>query len=640
MSVLLSPRRELGEFKKRYKWMALFVLLVFSALSTRLVWLQVVQHDHWAAVARENITKTVWMRATRGNIRDAQGRIIASNRPSYDVHLTPRAFLDYDSETHDYRLDEPALARFAQLMRLTPAQRQELGRRILAVPARRRSHQIEMFPDVSRDQMAALETHELELSGVDVYAKPVRYYPYGALGAHAIGYLNEVSAEDIERLHGQDYRAGDVIGRSGLEASLESILRGQRGFRRLLVDARGRPREGSDPIAPIRPENREPVPGRDIVVALDMELMRSAQRAFRGHPSGAVVVVDVESGRIRALYSKPSYDLNAITNGLSRDEYQAMLADPFRPLIDKTIFETYYPGSTFKPITALAALGDRLVDPSLTVECTGRYEIGTQRLRCTQVHGHVDMRMAMIQSCNVYFWHIAEAVGLERINRYARDFGLGERTGIGINSESPGFLATREWYEQNYGHFRFGYTLNTSIGQGNTRVTLLQLALAYGVLANGGLLYAPQLIERVQSPDGSILEEMSPRVRRHVSLPDQALAYNAEALVGVVNNDHGTAYGARIEGGVVVAGKTGTAQVQRSSFPRGIDPRRAWYFAQSHAWFAGYAPADHPQLAIVVLVEHGGAGGRNAAPIGVQILQDFLGGESAAQRVHPGQRTE
>ncbi len=640
MSVLLSPRRELGEFKKRYKWMALFVVLVFGGLAARLVVLQVVQYERWAAVARENITKTFWLRSTRGNIRDVEGRIVASNRPSYDVYITPRAFLRHERGTANYSLETEEVARFARLMGLSDEQREELGRRILAIPPSRRSHQIEMFSDVTRDQMASLETHELELRGVDVVARPVRYYPYGSLGAHAIGYLNEVSAEDIERLRGQDYRAGDVIGRSGLESSLESILRGQRGFRRVLVDARGRPRENAERLTNVRPETREPVPGRDIVVSLDMELMRSAQRAFRGHPSGAAVVVDVRTGRIRALFSKPSYDLNAITSGLTREAYQAMLADPFRPLIDKTIFETYYPGSTFKPITSLAALQDRIVDPNFAVDCTGRYEVGTQRLRCTQVHGRTDMRLALVQSCNVYFWRIAETVGLEPINRYAREFGLGERTGIGINSESPGFLASREWYEENYGRFRLGYTLNTAIGQGNTRVTLLQLALAYAAMANGGTLYSPGLVERIASPDGTTLEEMRPQVRRQVAIAREHLAYNDVALVGVVNDELGTAHGARIEGGVTVAGKTGTAQVQRSSFPRGVDPQRAWYFSQSHAWFAGYAPAENPELAIVVLVEHGGAGGRNAAPIAVQILQDFLGGEAAAQRARGGQRTE
>lgn len=642
MSILLSPRRELGEFKKRYKWMALFVVLVFGVLVARLVMLQVAQKERWAEIARENITKTFWLRATRGMLRDARGRVIASNRPSYDVYVIPRLMLakervggrDVDV-VHRARVD-----RLSELMALTPEQKAELERRLLAFTQteqgrRRLTHQVLMFSDITREQMAALETHRLELPMVDVVDSPVRSYTYGALGAHAIGYLNEVSAEDLERLAGQDYRAGDNIGRVGIEQSLESVLRGRRGFRRVLVDANGRPRPDAHRYVRRPPSSREPEPGRDVVLTLDMELMRSIQRAFVGHSSGAAVVVDVRSGSIRALYSKPSYDLNQMSTGMPAAQYNALREDPFRPLIDKTIYETYFPGSTFKPITSLAALGDRLVDPSVQVECEGRLEIGPQRMRCTKVHGYVDMHRAMTQSCNVYFWRIAEQVGLERLNRYATAFGLGERSGIGINSEARGFLASRQWYEEHYGRFRLGYTLNTSIGQGNTRVTLVQLALAYAAMANGGTLYAPQLIERIETPDGQIIEELTPQVRRRLDLRPDALAYNHASLVDVVHHPDGTAYEAfeTLGGTVRVAGKTGTAQVAPGITRAGVDPRRAWYFSQSHAWFTGYAPADDPQIAVVVLVEHGGAGGKNAAPVALRIIQDYLGehGQPAAR---------
>src|SRR5690606_32583295 len=194
-------------------------------------------------------------------------------------------------------------------------------------------------------------------------------------------------------------------------------------------------------------------------------------------------------------------------------------------------------------------------------ECIGYHQIGSQRMRCTAAHGDVDLREALVRSCNVYFWRIAELVGLERLTRFARDFGFAERTGIGINSEARGFLASREWYEKNYGRFRVGYTLNTAIGQGNTRVTLVQLALAYAAMANGGELHAPQLIERITSPDGSVIEDIEPRSRRHISVPEEHLTWMRPVLAGVVNEDGGTAYAARIEGGVRIAGKTGTAEV-------------------------------------------------------------------------------
>jgi penicillin-binding protein 2 len=245
------------------------------------------------------------------------------------------------------------------------------------------------------------------------------------------------------------------------------------------------------------------------------------------------------------------------------------------------------------------------------------------------------MHDAIVESCNVYFWKLAEAVGLERLNRVARDFGLGERTGIGINSEARGFLASREWYEEHYERFRVGYTLNTAIGQGNTRSTLMQLGLAYAALANGGTLFVPQLLERVQAPTGQPLEQAEPQIRRQVRAGSDALRLIHDGLVGVVRNPGGTAYESRIEGGVTVAGKTGTAEVAPGSSRMRRDDRRAWYFQRAHAWFAGFAPAEEPEVAIVVLVEHGGAGGRTAAPIAMQILQEYLGERAVTAQHEP-----
>lgn len=610
--VMLSPRREVGEFRKRYKWMALFVVFFFAVLLVRTVQLQLVQNDHWAEIARENITKTISLPATRGIIRDSRGRIIATNRASYDVYLTPQLLADGDID------------RVSELMNLEPEERIALIDRVRSVPLRRRTHSIEMFNDISRDQLAALETHQNELPGVDVVPRPVRTYPYGALGAHAVGYLNEVNAEDLEAHVDRDYRAGDSIGRMGLEKGWEETLRGERGHRRVWVDARGRRQRNASLLTEQREETQPPTPGADVVTTLDMELMRTIRDNFH-EPAGSVVVVEVNTGRIRALFSKPSYNLNDISGGMSQAAYDELRTNPFRPLIDKTIYESYFPGSTFKPVSALAALQDEVVDPSERVECIGYYMIGTDRKRCTSAHGAVDMRQAIVQSCNVYFYQLAEHVGLERLTRFARDFGFGERTQVGINSEASGFLATRDWYIRRHGRFRVGDTLNTAIGQGNTRVTLLQLALAYGALANGGALYEPQLIESVRRPDGSVIEEFEPQIDHQIAVNRDHFTFMETGLRGVVNAQSGTAYEARIEGGVDVAGKTGTAEIQPGPLRDNVDPRRAWYFRRSHAWFAGYAPTQNPELAIVVLVEHGGSGGRAAAPIAMRILQDHLG---------------
>jgi penicillin-binding protein 2 len=357
-----------------------------------------------------------------------------------------------------------------------------------------------------------------------------------------------------------------------------------------------------------------------------MELMAAVDRAFRGHPSGAAVIVEVNTGRIRAIYSKPAYDLNEMSGRLSQRRFNELRSNPFRPLIDKTVYESYFPGSTFKPITALAALGDSVVDRRYRVDCPGYYELGNRRFRCTQVHGEVDMEAALVGSCNIYFWRLAEHIGLARLNRYARQFGFGSPTGVGINTETAGFLATREWFERRYGRFRLGHTLNAAIGQGNTRASLVQIATAYAAIANGGTLYKPQLIEEISLSDGEVVQRFEPEVSGRIGIEPDGFNYVTSGLFGVVNDPNGTAYNARIEDGVPIAGKTGTAEVSRHTPREGESPQRTWYLNRDHAWFAGFGPADNPRVAIVVLVEHGGAGGRTAAPIGTRILQEYLGG--------------
>jgi penicillin-binding protein 2 len=626
---MLSTRREVGEFKKHYKWMALAVLVSMGTVMVRLVQLQLVEHDEWASEAKDNITKHVRLPATRGVIRDRNGKILATNRPSYDLYVTPQL------------LDSGRLDSIAKLMGFDDAQKAELAAKLERIPLRRRSHLIELYTDITREQLAAIETHRRELPGVQVLAVPVRTYPFGALGAHVVGFVNEVNAEDIGRHEERGYQAGDVMGRSGIEAAWESYLRGQDGELTVVVDVGGRELESSGPRLRPTEHRREPLPGRDLRVTLDFDLMRIVERAFRGHPSGGAVLVDVRTGRVRALFSKPGYDLNEMSGGLSPERAGEIQDSPFRPLIDKTVYETYFPGSTFKPISALAALQAEILTPTSHFDCGGYYELGRRRFRCSHAHGDVDMRKAIVQSCNVYFYRLAEQVGLDRISKLSSDFGLGAVTGLGINTEARGFVPTRDWYLKRHGdQDRLGFTLNDAIGQGNTRVTLIQLAMVYAAIANGGTLYVPQLVQSVESPEGGVIEEFPPRMRRRVSADPKHLTYVIDGMFGVVNDQNGTAFEARIEGGVPVAGKTGTAQVSRGKLPAGVDANRAWYYRRSHAWFAGLAPADDPELAIVVLVEHGGHGGKYAAPIAVRILQEALGSRTTTAQLKPDSSTQ
>lgn len=625
----LVQRSDVGEFRRRYRWLVLVVITLFGVLIGRLAQLQLIDGDVHRAQARRNIVRERYLATTRGVIRDAHGRVLAQNRPSYTVYITPA------------RIDlEKTWPKLVRLVGLDEAERRKIEQRIRKEKAealahasgkdrgRRTEQQIVLKNDVDRDAVAWLETHNPV--GVDVSPTPVRYYPYGELGAHLLGYMREVDQEILSRLERRGYRAGDRIGAIGIERRWESYLRGQRGMRKMLYGLRGNmSRESLEELEARyleEPRRIEPIPGRDISLTIDVELLAAAERAMRGHLAGAVVVVDVRTGRILAALSKPSFDPNVVSGGSGKsaavDAFRRLYADPLKPSLDKTISAAYPPGSTYKPFSALAGLADGLIDPDLEVDCRGGYEYGRRYHRCTGVHRRVNLHEALVQSCNTYFYDLGARISIDRLAAIGLDYGFGIKTGIGVNPEARGRMPTRAWYTRRYkAAFRGGFTLLSAIGQGASTVTVLQLALAYAALANGGTLYQPQVVRSIETSDGTIVQEFPPRVRRIVSVDSQHLSLVKGGLEGVVNEREGTAYKERFEG-VDMAGKTGTAQVTHVT-PRGMDPDKVWYFNRDHAWFAGYSPSRSPEIAIVVLVEHGGGGGKNAVPVAMRVVRDW-----------------
>jgi penicillin-binding protein 2 len=618
---LFVQRSDVGEFRRRYRWMVLVVIGAFMALIGRLVLLQLIDGDVHRAQARRNIVREGFLATTRGVMRDSLGRVVAANRPAYNVYVTPS------------RLDlEKAWPLLAKVAHLDDAERVQLeqkikDRRSLDPKDRRRQQQILVKVDVDRDAVAYLETHERELEGVEVAPSPVRYYPYGSLGAHVVGTMREVNREELAWLGDRGYRAGDRTGAIGIERRWESYLRGQRGMRKTVRGA-GRRLDPERLEAKYLEEPRrvEPIPGRDISLTLDIELIESMERAMHGQLAGAAVVVDVRTGRILAMLSKPSFDPNVVSGGQGikavSDTYARLYADPLKPTLDKTISAAYPPGSTYKPFTALAGLQDALVEPNFEVDCRGGFEYGKRYFRCTGVHRRVNLHDAIVQSCNTYFYELGSRISIDRLASIGLDFGFGVKTGIGVNPEARGRMPTRGWYTRRYKEaFRGGFTVLSAIGQGATTVTVLQLGLAYAALANGGTVYQPQVVRSIETSDGTVIQEFPPRVRRIVEVEAAQLSLIKSALTGVTQEKRGTGYDARIVG-VDLAGKTGTAQVSHVT-PRSVDPNREWYFNRDHAWFAGYAPAGSPEIAIVVLIEHGGGGGKNAVPVAMRVVRDW-----------------
>jgi penicillin-binding protein 2 len=589
------------------------VAVAFLLLLGRLFQLQIVSGEQYYRRSTDNFVKELERPAVRGQIRDRNGRILAENRPSYGVYITPRY------------LTEEALQKLRKYLDLSDEQLAALRQKIAAKKGLDRYRALLAFDDISRDQMAMLESEQQDLPGIDVEVRAHRHYPTG-LAAHLVGYLNMISAEELPRRVAEGYHPGDYVGRAGLERLLEPRLRGTAGFEKIIVDARGQ-RKTSDELSKLIGGQtvKEPLPGANVVLTLDLELQRILEQALRRHHSGAAAVVEVETGRVLALGSHPSPDPNVLTGKLTRATARQLETDPFRPLLDKALRENYYPGSTFKIVPMLAALEDHLVNPEEKITCHGRYELGRRAFHCMKSHGPMNLHDAVVQSCNIYFYHLAEKVGLDRMTRMAQQFGFGAPTQIGLG-EVPGFLPSLEYYRK-HGGFRIGYALNTALGQGDVKVTVLQLAMAYAALANGGRLYQPLIVERVETPSGALIEQVEPRLRGHISASPESLERVRRALQGVVNDLKGTAYTARVEG-LDVAGKSGTAQVRKNR--KGEAP--GWDTGNDHAWFAGFAPSRHSKIAVAVLIEHGGLGGHVAAPTAMQIISGYF------NRVAPDQR--
>ena len=613
------PGRDL---KRRFLWLGLAMVGGMVMLALQLYRLQIIRGEEYAAKSVANFVKEVRLRADRGVIKDARGTILVDSRPSFDAFITPAFCTDCSKQV---------IPRLSVLLGWDEEQRQKVDEQVRVA---RRNAPFQAIPvriDLSRDELDRLNARRDILDGVEVVAVPHRNYRTETVLSHVLGYMNEINQDELERLNadGAKYALGDYIGRRGLERYFEPKLRGVDGVRKEVVNARGQKIEelndklGENSVTP-------PQAGSNLVLSIDMRLQEEAERIFPG-VAGAVVAIDVNTGYIKALVSRPGFDPNLLTGRVTPGQMVEMMKDPLQPMINRVAAAHYSPGSTFKVVTQLAAFKSGSFRPETVVNCPGGYKLGARTWRCHKESGHgpVNAKQAMAYSCDTWFFKVADTIGLDPIAEMGRSLGLGSPTGIGVLGEVPGIMPTTEYHDRlSPGGYTKGMALNSAIGQGDDNVTPLQLAMVYAAIANGGTLYKPQLVQRIEDLDGHVVESYEPQVVRSVDINPAHRKVIVEGLVAVASEAGGTAFRAR-QGykeqmkDIVVAGKTGTAQVVAIGAVR-LKTHQMSFFTRDHAWFAGFAPADKPELAVVVLNEHGGHGGVDAAPTGMAVFSKYF----------------
>jgi penicillin-binding protein 2 len=602
---------ELVILKKRVELTIIVMVTFIAILVVRLWYLQIHQGEKYATMAHNNRVRQLQIAAPRGNILDRHNRIIISNRPLFNVLWTRE-----DAEDPDLVLKKMA--------RILNEDISELLNRIRDEGSRPNFIPIRLKEDVDWDTVAFVENHRLELPGIRIEAVPSRNYNYGNLASHLIGYLGEISKNELATKNSDTYMGGDLIGKMGLEKIFEMQLKGEKGQRFFEVDVHGLEKQHL--------KLTEPLPGNDLQLTLDLDLQQVAEREMAGK-AGAVVALDVKTGRLLTLLSAPALHLEEFVGGISQKDWDKMMNDPLKPLIDKTIQGQYPPGSTYKIVTALAGLMEGVITPETTYPCFGSFTLHGHTYGCWKKWGHgrdIDLTRALAESCDVYFYHIGQEVGVDKLALYARSLGLGELTGITLENEKPGLVPTKEWKKRRRNEpWQQGETVSVSIGQGFNLATPLQVCRMTAAIANGGILYKPQYVLAVRDQDGLTLEEFAPEETGRVFGTLKEIKLIQKGLVAAVNAPHGTGEQAKLRG-ITVAGKTGTSQVVHLEKFAETKPEDIPYKYRDHAWFTSYAPAENPEIAVTVLVEHGGHGGSAAAPIAKAVLAEYFKKKNSA----------
>lgn len=582
-------------FTRRAVFLSGLQVAGFTALASRLYYLQFMKADQYDTLSENNRIKLQLMAPERGIISDRNGVPLATNEKNY------RLFVDYSTlNKQQFRTTIDKLQKLVTLSEKKLKQLDNAKVSSAAMPELLKDH-------LTWEEVSLVELHMLELPGIYIDTGQIRYYPFLDEAAHLIGYVGAVSEAELAENNQPLMRLPDFkIGKNGVEAMLEDRLRGSAGIRELEVNVHG---------VPVREIGKKAsVPGESVSLTIDSRLQKYAADLVKDQ-SASIVVMDVHTGNVRALVSMPGFDPNIFSTGISSEYWKQLSTDKKAPLMNKAITGQYPPGSTFKMIVGLAGMEAGVVDEHSTVYCPGHFMLGDHQFNCWKEGGHgtVNYHEAIAQSCDTYFYTVAQRLGIDKYADMARRFGLGDVHNIGLNSERPGIVPDPKWKQARYKQrWAAGDTINCAIGQGYVLATPLQLAVMTARMANGGKAVKPRLFIDEGEPENPEFD----RVR----ISQKLLEINHEAMSATVNSQTGTAYGKRIiEPQYAMAGKTGTSQV-RKILQRGMKQELLPWEARHHALFVGYAPLDNPKYAVCVAVEHGGGGASAAAPIARDVL--------------------
>ena len=606
--------------RRRIVALAVGIGAIFLVLIWRLADTQLRHGSYYAYLADLNQLRTIPVQAPRGLLYDRNGIVIARNRPSFVIEIVPMQLVDPQGEIRDLStiLGQSEAVLWRRLLHqngVTYASFDDLSSAIPLGP-------IDIAADLDTATVGRFAERADRFPGMSVQLVPVRAYPFGTLASHALGYVGQISQSQYESLKSKGYGPDDVIGEDGLEMTYDSLLRGQRGGRRIKVNSAGQAVADVGEFAA--------VPGNDLHLTLDWPLQRAAEAAMAqqiktiashiGHRvGGSAIVEDPNTGAILALVSQPNFDPDDFAAGISEKRYAGYIGDPLLPLFDRAISGAYPTGSTFKMITSSAALESGVLDENSTRYCPGVYDLNGYYFHDAESgggHGTISIRTAISESCDVFFYQVGNELGIDRLDKYAAAYGIGSKTGVDLPGETAGTLPSPAWKRKFVkDEWYAGDTVDLSIGQGYLEASPMQMLSVVSAVANGGDLYAPYLAAYASDAHGRVVKTFAPRIRRHVPVSAANLQLIREGMLGAIESPYGTANNVYIPG-FHYAGKTGTAE----NFPTVDNP-----MGRNHAWFVCFAPYDHPKIAVVVFMDQSGDfGAVNAAPVAQAIVEAYF----------------